>query len=201
MIEMQLRTQLGINPEHKEEAARLYAIAFETKFKNILGKPEEVTQLLKEGINHQMAISVISDENELLGIAGFHLDKTSFIDLQLKDFVQQYGIVKGLYKSLLMAILFYRKPDNKGQLLMDGIAVKVGFRGRGIGKKLLTELEQFARDKNRSSIKLDVIDENPHAKRLYENMGFISIKYRKTPRFIYKLMGVSGVTTMVKYIG
>ena len=83
---------------------------------------------------------------------------------------------------------------------MDGIAVKDGNRGRGIGKQLFTELEKFASDSKMSSIKLEVIDENPKAKKLYESIGFTPTKYSKTPKFICKLIGVSGVTTMVKQL-
>lgn len=195
---MEFTTTLGIRPEHKEEAARLYAIAFQTKFLKILGRPEEVTQLLKEGINIQRAISAISADNELIGITGFQLDNTSLTDIKFKDFVAKYGIIKGTFKYVILAVLFHRKPDNKSQLLMDGIVVKEGNRGRGIGKQLFMELEKFSNQSKMTSIKLDVIDENPKAKKLYESIGFVPTKYSKTPQFIYKLIGVGGVTTMVK---
>lgn len=38
---MDFTTQLGIRTEHKEDAARLYAIAFQTKFLKILGSPDK----------------------------------------------------------------------------------------------------------------------------------------------------------------
>jgi len=195
---MDLKTQLGIIPEHKEDAARLYAIAFQTKFLKILGSPEDVTQLFKEGINTDRGISAVSANNELLGISGFQLDNTSLTDIKFRNFVKKYGNIKGTFVSIVLALLFFRKPDKKNQLLMVGIAVKEGNRGRGIAKELFTALEKFARDKKMSSIKLDVIDENPRAKKLYEGIGFVPIKYKKTPQFIYKLIGVSGVTTMIK---
>lgn len=56
---------------------------------------------------------------------------------------------------------------------MDGIAVKQDMRGKGIGTKLLDELKQYARDNGFSSIRLDVIDTNPAARRLYERQGFV----------------------------
>lgn len=195
---MEFTTKLGIRPEHKEDAARLYAIAFQTKFLKILGSPEEVTQLLKDGINIERGISAISADNELLGISGFQLDNTSLTDIKFRTFVVKYGIIKGTFKYIILAVLFNRKPDKKSQLLMDGIAVKEGNRGRGIGKQLFIELEKFSYQSKMTSIKLDVIDENPKAKKLYEIIGFVPTKYSKTPKFIYKLIGVSGVTTMVK---
>jgi ribosomal protein S18 acetylase RimI-like enzyme len=191
-------TQLGIRTEHTEDAARLYAIAFQTKFLKILGNPEEVTQLLKDGINLQRGISAISANNELLGISGFQLDNTSLTEIKFRTFFTKYGLINGAFKYIILMVLFHRKPDKKNQLLMDGIVVKEGERGRGIGKQLFIELEKFSKQSKITSIKLDVIDENPKAKKLYESIGFVPTKYSKTPKFIYKLIGVSGVTTMVK---
>jgi len=37
----------GIKPEHREDAARLYAEAFAKKFEKLIGSPEEVTEVLK----------------------------------------------------------------------------------------------------------------------------------------------------------
>lgn len=193
-------TQLGIKPEHKEEVARLYALAFKTKFLKILGNPEEVAQFFKDKINTTRAISAISKDNELLGISGFQLGGTSLTNIKFATFIKKYGIIIGTFKALIFMLIFYRKPDNKKQLLMDGIVVKEGNRGKGIGKQLFDELEKFAIQNNMTSIKLDVIDENPKAKKLYESIGFVPTKYRKIPTFIYRLIGVSGVTTMVKEV-
>ncbi len=195
---MDITIQVGINPEHQEDAARLYSIAFENKFVNIIGNYEEMTQLLKTSVNISRGISAISNDNELLGMAGFRLDNTPLINMRFKDFRKQYGLIKGIIKYLTVAILFSRNPDDKNQLLMDGIVVKEGNRGKGIGKKLFQELEQFAINNQLDSLKLDVIDENPKAKKLYEKIGFVPTKHQKVPNFIAKLINVSGVTTMVK---
>jgi GNAT superfamily N-acetyltransferase len=189
---------IGIKPEHIVDAARLYANAFQHKFLKILGTPDKVTKILKDGLNPDRGISAISNDNELLGIVGYHLDKTSLTDIKFKSFINNYGILKGIIKFVILAIIFYRKADNKNQLMMDGIAVKDGYRGLGIGKELFNELENLARNNNITEIKLDVIDENPEAKKLYQNIGFVPIKYTNIPKFINNLIGVSGVTAMIK---
>lgn len=51
------------------------------------------------------------------------------------------------------------------------IAVKEAFRGRGIGKKLLSFFEE-AVFTNSSKVFLVVADFNPDAKRLYESLGY-----------------------------
>jgi GNAT superfamily N-acetyltransferase len=195
---MDFITQHCIRSEHKEDSARLYAIAFKSKFLRILGGPDKIAELLMDGLNTQRGISAISADGELLGVLGFHLDNKSLVDITFKSMVAHYGLIKGAIASVVLAILFYRKSANRSQLLMDGIAVKEGNRGRGIGKQLFLELERFAHARGMTSIRLDVIDENPKAKSLYESIGFVSTRYSKTPKLVYKLIGVSGVTTMVK---
>jgi ribosomal protein S18 acetylase RimI-like enzyme len=45
-------------------------------------------------------------------------------------------------------------------------------------------------------VRLDVINTNPKAKKLYENIGYKSIKTVNFP-YLEKLLGFSGVTTMI----
>jgi len=192
--------QIGIQAEHKEEATRLYANAFASKFVKILGSQQEIIDLFINGINEDRGISALSENNELLGISGFNLNGQSLVNLKFKDFVKQYGLIRGSIKLLIITFIFDRDSDGEKQLLMDGIVVKEGNRGMGIGKQLFQKLEQYAKENELSSIKLDVIDENPKAKKLYEKIGFVSKKYQKVPKMIQNLIGVSWVTTMVKKI-
>ena len=179
-------------------AAHLYAKAFEGKFSSILGNHQRVTNLFSSGINTERGISAISTENELLGLVGFHYQDTSLVDIQLKDFTREYGFIAGMIKAAAIAILFHRKPDDPFQLLMDGIAVREESRGQGIGKRLFEELEHLTHSKQLTSIKLDVIDANPKAKRLYENIGFAAVKHQTVPNLLARWIGVRGVTTMIK---
>ena len=51
-------------------------------------------------------------------------------------------------------------------------AVLPGFRSRGIGRALLTEVEHRARERDCCRITLEVNDSNDRAKKLYESVGF-----------------------------
>ena len=95
-----------------------------------------------------------------------------------------------------MLLLLDRKPT-PDELLMDGIVVHSDARGRGVGTRLFEELEAHARDAGKTSIRLDVVDTNPGARRLYERLGFIAVKTERTP-YLRRVMGFSASTTMVK---
>ena len=47
-IQPNYNIQKGIKPEHRADAARLYAEAFKNKFEKLLGTPDEVTEILKD---------------------------------------------------------------------------------------------------------------------------------------------------------
>ena len=59
---------------------------------------------------------------------------------------------------------------------MDGIAVDAAAWGRGIGTRLLDAICDHARDLDKTSVRLDVIDTNPRARTLYERRGFVTVR-------------------------
>ena len=56
---------------------------------------------------------------------------------------------------------------------MDGIVVDPEHRGKGVGTRLFSSLVNFAKSVQHSTMRLDVIDTNSGARRLYERLGFI----------------------------
>ena len=191
------KIEQGIKPEHREDAARLYAEAFSKKFEKLLGNPDEVTEILKDCINTSYAFTAISPNNELMGLVGFYHKNSSLMDIKLKKLIKKYGFFSGLYKKFIIFILFFKKRDNSRQLLMDGIVVNK--KGMGIGTQLLDKLVDFAITEKMTSIKLDVIYRNP-AKKLYQRLGFLEVKGSriKNPKFIKHLIGVEGLIVMIK---
>lgn len=62
---------------------------------------------------------------------------------------------------------------------ITNIAVDKRFRGMGMGKRLLEELEMIAREKNALRIILEVRPSNEVARRLYQSMGFVETSIRR----------------------
>jgi ribosomal protein S18 acetylase RimI-like enzyme len=58
---------------------------------------------------------------------------------------------------------------------------------------------EFAKQNNCRRIRLDVINTNPAARRLYEREGFAAVKIAKFA-FLEKLLGFSSSATMIKEI-
>ncbi|HEY33634.1 MAG TPA: GNAT family N-acetyltransferase [Dehalococcoidia bacterium] len=57
---------------------------------------------------------------------------------------------------------------------VSSIAVTAAFRGYGIGKALMTKVEQWARDKNVSQIEFNVWDFNQDALMFFQRLGYTS---------------------------
>lgn len=62
---------------------------------------------------------------------------------------------------------------------ITNIVTKKGFRKQGIGKKLLEHLIQISKQKNLSSLTLEVNEKNEPAIKLYEQYNFKKIGIRK----------------------
>jgi ribosomal protein S18 acetylase RimI-like enzyme len=62
-------------------------------------------------------------------------------------------------------------------LLVDMLAVNSRFQGRGLGKQLLLEAEQFGLKKGCRAVRLFVDDSNPKAIGFYEAMGYSITRY------------------------
>lgn len=200
MQQEQVIIQRGIPEQQRTAAAHLYAEAFGNKFIYLLGDTDVVANLLENELNLNMALAALNHQYELLGICGFQLGNQSFTNISVQSMVKLFGVFRGLSQSALMAVLLHRAPKNKQQLLMDGIAVHRDYRGKGIGRQLLRELEFLAKAEGKNSIRLDVIDQNAKAKRLYEQIGFSAQKHEKIPSLFTRWMGFSGATQMVKYL-
>jgi len=78
--------------------------------------------------------------------------------------------VDGLYKP------------KAGEAYIDQLMVSVAARGKGVGKKLLEWAEALARERNSTTLALEVLNGSP-ARQLYERYGLCS-RYCISPIFI-----------------
>ncbi|MDB3935703.1 GNAT family N-acetyltransferase [Granulosicoccus sp.] len=93
-------------------------------------------------------------------------------------------------------LALYERKAKDGELLMDGIVVDPEYRGNGVGTRLFSSLMDFAKSEQYSTIRLDVIDTNPGARRLYERRGFIEQKTVQF-EFLRGMLGFGSSSTMI----
>jgi ribosomal protein S18 acetylase RimI-like enzyme len=186
--------QRGLPECYRSSAASLYDEAFGQKFSVAVRSDQKRLSLLEDCFVREYAIVAITD-NKLVGIAGFHTPSGSLTGrITYRYLVSRLGFLKGNWAALIFS-LYERKPVS-GELLMDGIAVHRDYRGKRIGSNLLDELSRYARENKYDQIRLDVIETNPRARKLYERKDFKAIKTEKFP-YLRWLLGFGRSTTMV----
>ncbi|MCE2489244.1 MAG: GNAT family N-acetyltransferase [Anaerolineae bacterium] len=183
----------GLAQAQRAQAALLYMEAFRPLLQPILGDGSRCLNLLERSLNPDYAF-VADRGGQLAGLAGFQDGAGSLLDINLRTMIQSYGLAGGGLRYLGMGLLLSRERQ-PGSLLMDGIAVAPGQRGQGIGTQLLEAVCRHARNKGYSDLRLDVLDNNPRARALYERQGFVALQERSYP-VLQRFFGLSRVTEM-----
>ncbi|MET9646993.1 GNAT family N-acetyltransferase [Streptomyces syringium] len=187
----------GVPAGAERRAAELYWDAFGRKLGPALNPPDKAVTFIAAHLNADRAVCALLD-GQLVGLAGYQLGGRAFTGGSASDVLRAYGHLRGLHRLPLLA-LFERHPA-PGQLVMDGIAVDPGLRGRGVGSLLIEEVAAVAAEQDRREIRLDVIDTNLRARALYERRGFTAVRTERTP-YLRGLLGFGAVTTMRRAVG
>ena len=184
-------------PEHcRRQAAEICYQAFRQKFEPIMSSQQHGIAILEKAFDPELAIVALR-QDRLAGVAGLQYDGRQFVDVRASAFTKEFGWLSGLLRCTLFA--FFVQHQRKGELLIESIAVDSSMRGKGIGTRLLQAVFDFARANGFGSVRLEVVDTNPGARRLYERLGFVPAKTQKYP-ILHGVMGFSATTTMIKEI-
>lgn len=184
----------GWNLDQAGRIAELYEIAFGSKFAKAIGNKELRVDVISRSLVPEFSYVAVVDDS-VVGIAGFQTDKGSLTGgLDLEGLIKSLGFFRGIWAGLIFS-LFERTPK-ENELVMDGIVVDATQRGFGLGSKLLDQIIDHAKNNNYETVRLDVIDSNPRAKKLYESKGFSATQTEHFP-YLKWLIGFSGSTTMV----
>lgn len=192
----QITYRLGLPEAHRQTAAELYGQAFERKLVPLLGRAR-MTALLAHALDPSFAFAALQG-GQLLGVAGFQLVSGGFVCLKRHHFRQLYPPIVGELRYQAARTL--ERPHEPGTLLMDGIAVASAARGRGVGTGLLGAIKGYAAERGFGRVRLDVVNTNPKARRLYERLGFEAVDTQDLT-LLRSILGFSAVTTMVWRVG
>jgi len=189
-----IRIVTGIDGGDRKRAAELYEEAFGAKLGIGIKSKDARLALLSAGFELNHAVTALQG-NYLVGLAGFTTQHGTLTGgITYRKILREVGFFKGQWSAIILG-LFERKA-RPGELLMDGIAVSSECRGQGIGTKLFAALIDYAKQNDYTAIRLDVIDTNPDAKRLYERLGFVAQR-TNTFEVLRPLLGFGAATTMV----
>ena len=184
----------GLRREHRDMAVDLFWEAFREKLAPVMKPEARALSFLRKAVDPSHAISAISDQGVLLGIAGFKTADGGFIGGGMRQLSSAYGLFGGLWRGVILSTL--DRPVDSGSLLMDGIFVSQAARGQGVGTLLLDAIKRKARERGASTVRLDVIDSNPRARALYLRQGFVDVETSETGLFRH-VFGFRSSTRMI----
>ena len=134
---------------------------------------QEIQRISKIVLGYDVDLDIVKKQIEKLTNDNKHNVIIGFENEQTRKIV---GFVHAeLYESLYM--------DTGLNIL--GLAVDSNFQGQGIGKKLMSAIEDYALKNNISFIRLNSNVRRVEAHKFYESIGYISDKTQK--RLIKKL--------------
>jgi len=189
----------GLPEKLRADAARLYDQAFGFKFQAAIADARIRRRLFAECFCCDYAFAAIAPDGRLLGLAGFHTRAGALTGgITFARLCAHLGWLRGIWAALLLS-LYEREPEPR-ELVMDGIAVRAEARGRGIGGQLLDEIAAHARACGCNRVRLDVIDINPRAKKLYERKGFAAVSGERF-EWLRWLLKFGGATRMELRVG
>lgn len=186
----------GLPEAMRRRAAELYYAAFQQKLEPIFRAQDRTIDLLAQSFDTDMVFVALHGET-LVGLAGMQHGNRQFVSFTLPLFTQHFGWTRGTAKLLACAV--FERHAAARQLLMDGIVVDSALRGQGVGTQLFAALRAYAAQNSFNSIRLDVVDTNPAARRLYERLGFVATQTTTLPGAKY-IFGFGASTTMIKHL-
>ncbi len=184
---------IGLAETQRERAAQIYDEAFGAKFSLAIKSRRVREDVLRRAFVGKFGVTASAGQ-VLVGLAGFHTPAGSFTGgIGAGRLLARLGVFRGLWAIAVFGL--YARTPAPGELVMDGIAVHEDYRGQGIGSRLLHEIVNYARGNGFKTVRLDVIDINPGARRLYERRGFVAVRTEHFP-WLRWLLGFGGSTTM-----
>ncbi len=182
--------------ELRSQAAEVYWDAFSQKLHALVPGKEKAVALLARLFNPAQAIIAVK-QGRCLGIAGLHYRGHTFVDTPYEIFREELGWLRGFFGARLFHAFEPKPAEN--ELRIECLAVTPEARGQGIGTRLLGAVYAAAKDKGFNKVRLEVVDTNPDARRLYLREGFVIIKRDRIPLVRY-FAGFSAQDIMVKQL-
>lgn len=182
-----------ISTKDRMEIASILQEAFWEKlawyFKKV--SKEEAIILLEEALTYNLGFYCKENEH-IMGVALLSKVGKPFLKID-SNIRKKIGWIRGM----IFQIFFWGPIGDINILYLEMIAVSPNARGKGIGKKMLDYLKEFAESEGAKEISLDVIDNNVGAIKLYKREGFLVTKHIKTKPFT-NYMGFEGLCIMKK---
>ena len=169
----QVQIKEGFGEDDRGRVAELFWEAFGHKLRPGFANEETGRAVLSATIRSDRVLSAYQS-GELLVMCGFHQAGVGSVDLSWSKVRKVVSFPAYLRALLVLSVI--STSERAGAFVLDGIAVHVDARGKGIGTALLRRAADKAKASGASAVRLAVVDSNPKARSLYEREGFVQVE-------------------------
>lgn len=190
---MSIQIHFGAPKDQRRKIAKIYYEAFQDKLGVIFGNKRKAETLFSTSLCDERILVAYKD-GVAVGFAGLQYQGKKFMEPSLTQVVRIYGL-----ETIRVLLFFFFSIFNNpkpNQLYLEILAVSKDQQNKGIGTKLIQSTIEHARSKKIPQIKLEVVNTNPKAKKLYQRIGFRKAKDHKIPYPFNTLVGFRIITEM-----
>ncbi|RKX78531.1 MAG: hypothetical protein DRP87_06100 [Spirochaetes bacterium] len=181
-----------------QRIAELFWEAFGSKYKSLYINKDQGIAIVRDSLRFDQGLYACLS-NRVVGFLGFHYGSHRFTDFRFDVFRRQFSLPGALLRFSILTTFLPGRIKEPGEIRIDSVAVDSELRGKGIGTTLIEEAISLAKKMGFRSIRLEVIDSNERAKKLYERLGFKTAKYVNFG-ILARGAGFSGEYVMRRYL-
>ncbi|WP_376876840.1 GNAT family N-acetyltransferase [Albirhodobacter sp. R86504] len=174
---MTFEIERGLPAQGRASAVALYWGAFGGKLSRVLGPDPRGLKFVDRVLDVNHALSARRGD-ELIGVIGYRSVRGGLVYGTPDDLRAVYGRYGAFWRGLCFAWL--ARDIESRAFMVDGIVVRPDWRGRGVGAALVEAACIEARRRGYDFVRLDVVASNTRARALYERMGFIVTRERRS---------------------
>ena len=171
---MDIRIVTELEPEEREAVARVLFEAFHRKYATLIGDRDTAVAVMRRSCTYAAGLYA-RVEGSIVGVVGLRTADRAFWTPRLSVLRRYLRLGRALMVYVVLRVETARRV-NRDEIHVQALAVDADLRGQGIGSALLAAVEGRARASGIRRLSLDVVDTNPHARRLYERLGFQAVK-------------------------
>jgi len=179
---------------------------FSPKFGVVFGRridraPRVMAQIERLRLERGLCTLFVAEvDGQVAGLLELTARRERLSDLwgQLQIMLREVGPLHTLRAAVGLVLLHEESLGDAGEdaAYVSDVAVGAGFRGQGVGWRLLESAEEWARARGKRSMSLHVAASNP-ARHLYERFGF-RLEKRSEEWLTERLFGIRAWLLMVK---
>ena len=183
-LDSRTEIKLGIPKELRHQAAIILYEGF-SQIRWLWGSQEKAIAVLEASFNTELGLIALL-QGQLVGFIGLKYESRSFFLFERSHFIKELGLLRGLLAFLILDNVSLIQPLSN-EVYIAVLVVDASMRGKGLGSLLMQSAFEIAQHHQCTAVVLDVANTNFNARRLYDRLGFKSVRsieFKFLPKWI-----------------